>query len=747
MYSFFYLFSGTILGIVLYISYNPEGRLTGIALLFIFMCFSRKKSFLLAGLIFGFGAALFTAADMEAVEPEKNLSVAGQVVTVPVPAGSQNNVSYTFNTATSGKLRVYSEAIPEAGSECILHGEIAVPAAVKSPYQFDYKNYLDTLGIAGQFFAKEVNCNNNTSMFYKSLDKRHHIIKKVNEEESEIRALFTALVFGERAYIAEERITLYQRLGVIHLLAVSGLHVGLLSGALWYLLVRIGLTKQQAAAAVILCMPVYIVLAGAGPSVIRSGSMMILGLTLYLFKQRPPLIEVCSIIGTGVLLWNPLMLFHVGFQLSFLTSIVLILSAPLLREGGFLILKVTFTAQLASLPLILFYFYEISFLTLIANTFFIPFVTFIMLPSAFVFMILFQIHPASAEFIEKTVQFFLIPAHALLEWMDSFSGHMINTGAVHPLAAVVLAAAAAVLFLCWEIRKYRYSAAVFLVFCLLGTATSLKLDKYGYVHFLDVGQGDTTIIEMPYKQNIYMIDTGGEVRFTEGELEVSDNGPGKRTILPFLKGKGITEINIVVITHGHADHMGELCYLTDHITIGQVLLPINISQSDFLQEQLSCLENNRVPVKYVQEGDRWIDGENIFQVIHPHPDLIYSENDQSVVINAEIEGVKFLFTGDIEEEAEKDIVKQGGNLAADILKVAHHGSATSSYEEFLAEAAPEAAIIQVGENNRYGHPSAEVLHALESVQVYRTDLHGTISVKVLEGKWEVLPFIREQDVR
>ena len=193
--------------------------------------------------------------------------------------------------------------------------------------------------------------------------------------------------------------------------------------------------------------------------------------------------------------------------------------------------------------------------------------------------------------------------------------------------------------------------------------------------------------------------------------------------------------------------MGEICYLSSRISIGQVIYPVSETVPEIVTEAFACLAEQNVPVYFVSRGDRWETGESRFHILHPTNSQSWSENDRSIVLKAEIEGVSILFTGDIEEPAEKELEKNPELLKTDVLKAAHHGSITSSSETFLNASDPHTAVISAGGDNRFGHPHEEVVERMESkgITVYQTNLQGTVTMKVKEGVLETLPFFHNPE--
>jgi len=743
VYPFFYMFISLLCGMAAASGTGIEWRVgAAAAALIVFIRVSRKPAVAAAFLL----GVLFAPAFEEF---SSHLTGEEEYVEGTADSAEVAGEGYRFILRTEGKdqITVYASEHPGAGDKCLVYGTLIKPQEARSPFQFDYKNYLLRQNIYWQIFADKVECSEDRSLKAEFFDRRFEQLHRIGGM-GQGGAIAAALVFGERSFIEEERIDQYQMLGVIHLLAVSGLHVGLITAGVWFLLVRIGMTRETAAVILFLLMPLYIVYAGAAPSVIRAGAMTMLGLLFLFSNKKIPLLEIYSVTGILYVLMQPSIIYHIGFQLSFVTSAGLILSAGILKGNGFsLMMKVTFAAQIISLPLIIYYFYSISLMTFAANALFIPVISFIVLPLSFAGVFMEPGFPWATEWVFSRVETGMYILHQWLDVMEFIPWHLVTTGKPLPVFIILWYVFILIGFVIWEKRK-KWAAAALLSSAVLLVLTVLPvLDKNAYIHFLDVGQGDASVIELPGREAVYMIDTGGLVKYTEDGMELSRNGPGKQVVLPFLKGRGIDKIDALIISHGHADHMGEICYLSSRISIGQVIYPVSETVPEIVTEAFACLAEQNVPVYFVSRGDRWETGESRFHILHPTNSQSWSENDRSIVLKAEIEGVSILFTGDIEEPAEKELEKNPELLKTDVLKAAHHGSITSSSETFLNASDPHTAVISAGGDNRFGHPHEEVVERMESkgITVYQTNLQGTVTMKVKEGVLETLPFFHNPE--
>jgi competence protein ComEC len=234
------------------------------------------------------------------------------------------------------------------------------------------------------------------------------------------------------------------------------------------------------------------------------------------------------------------------------------------------------------------------------------------------------------------------------------------------------------------------------------------------VSFIDVGQGDSILIQTPSGKNM-LIDAG-----------VPEMGS---TVVSYLKNKNVNKLDVVIATHPHDDHIGGMPDVINTFDIGTFYMPKVTANTNAFENLLNALKNKNVNSVYVKAGNNIDLGSNITaQFLAPNNSSYDNLNNYSAVIKLTYKNVSFLFTGDAEKESEQEMLSKDYNLKADVLKVGHHGSDTSTTAEFLKAVSPKYAVISVGKNNDYGHPNQSVLDRLNNagIKVFRTDLNGTI---------------------
>ncbi len=247
------------------------------------------------------------------------------------------------------------------------------------------------------------------------------------------------------------------------------------------------------------------------------------------------------------------------------------------------------------------------------------------------------------------------------------------------------------------------------------------------VDFINVGQGDSALIICNGKA--MLVDTGEKEYYTLVEHQ--------------LKKRGVEKLDFVVASHPHSDHIGAMSKIIENYEIGTLLMPEidekSLDDTEVYQGFKWALKNNSVQVEYVRAGDEYTLSDAKIEILSPGKNF-EEINDMSVVFMLTYGENKFLFTGDIEEEAENAILQSGADLKCDVLKIAHNGSDTSTSEEFLERAAPEIAVISVGKNNEYGHPKRKFIRRLlrSDILIYRTDYDGMVSFLVPSVKSEII---------
>lgn len=674
------------------------------------------------------------------------------------PDFNGDKLSVIVNTSKDEKLLLvyYIETEPEKiqlstkvqmGLVCTFNGTLKEPQTSRNPHSFDYKNYLYTQKIHWIFEVNEITQENCHAEEKWTLNRwllkiREAGLNQIDSYfEGSTNGIIQALIYGERTNIENDIVNSYQSLGLIHLLAISGLHVSLMTGMFYFLCIRFGMTRDSTATLLLCLLPAYIIIAGGSPSVIRSVLMSMLLLASIKWWKKSSMLDVVSFSCIVMLAINPYFLVNIGFQLSFMVSASLILSSRAIFKhypNTFASLfAVSFLSQISSLPILLFHFYEFSLLSLPLNMLYVPLYSIIILPFALFTVFLLGVFEPVGQIFAYVLSWILDILNQATVWVSQFSFAVLTLGKPGLILMILYCVAIFYFLVCWEKKKRIIQWSLLApigVLCL--HAVLPYVNPYGEVTMLDVGQGDSIYIELPYRKGVYLIDTGGTIQFEQElwrkrrkEFSTSD------IILPYLKSKGVRKVDKLIITHGDQDHIGGSKGLIEKMKVNEIVLGKSKKDANQEAELMKIATKKGIRITHVGKGQKWKDGSNIFYVLAPRGDEL-KENDNSIVIYTKLGGRSWLFTGDIEKSGELDLIKTYKNLKVDVLKVGHHGSQTSSTKAFIEYLNPKIALIPVGENNRFNHPHPDVINLFkhEKMQVYRTDQDGAIQYRFFKNK-------------
>ncbi|OIK16619.1 DNA internalization-related competence protein ComEC/Rec2 [Bacillus sp. MUM 116] len=664
------------------------------------------------------------------------------------------------------RYRFHSEAEKETikkinfyGKVCKVSGELSKPSIAKNPNAFNYREYLTIKKI---YWIVEVGSNplqacipqkKSPLIFIKQL--RFLGIHYLDTHfPPKIASLSAALIFGDRSLIDPELLANYQKTGIVHLLAISGLHVSLLIGMVYYLGIRSGFTRQFMTRLLLFLLPIYAILTGGSPSVIRSVLMIFLILLTVTWKSKLKLLPIDSISLAIILylLFNPMVIFDIGFQLSFTVSFAIIISAQIIlkqyENSLAIMLATSIIAQFAALPLLLYHYFGASLISIAANMLYIPLFSFVFMPGLYVLFfiqIIFQATPAILiTFFIKIITL----SNQLIGYLSNFSIALIVPGRPGILFLIIYIAVILVVFLVWESPPY-YKKILHIVL-LTGFMMSFQtgwnwINPVGEVTMIDVGQGDSIFIHLPFGKGNYLIDTGGTVSFLQENWRKRKrpHEVGRDVVVPFLKGKGITKIDKLILTHGDMDHIGGTFSILKEIKVEQILMPSVKEPSETELEIIHEAKRKGISVIKVSKDMQWKNGEHLFYVLSPEKNFVGERNSGSVTIFAKIGGLTWFFGGDLDKEGEERVIRDYPKLTVDILKAGHHGSKTSSGEAFIQQIKPKVALISAGEKNRFGHPHKETMEILKKyhVLIYRTDHQGAITYHFYHGHGTFTTFL------
>lgn len=721
------------------------------ALLFFWMAWKRE-TFLLMALIGLWACSIFAVQEIR----EQDEAVLGSKFTGELLFSA----NYTIDgdglrgfARIDGEELVYAKYRFESAEEKALYenllykstlhisGSFEEPSEPSHRFAFNMKDYLKHSGAAGLLKIESIQAVSENRTFSSWMASRRESLKKHIRKSFPI-SLATeaeALLIGEQDRMSLEDRQLFQTLGITHLFAISGLHVAIIAGILYFLLIRLHFRKETVVLWMLAILPLYALLAGGAPSIWRSVSMVCIVLAGSLLKLKWPIPHVLAISFIFFVLWNPTLLYNIGFQLSYGATFAIIYSsrflslpASAIRNG----LIITSVSQLSLYPLLLYHFYEISLSSFLVNSFFVPLYTLIILPANLILLGMTFLWAPGAEIFFHIYEPMRGLVEAFMESLAAIPHQMWNPGKPEPLIVILLMASVMVFYVLAEKCFRLWQLLILLVPAILFTLIPYT-DGSLKVTFLDVGQGDSAVIELPYRKGVYVIDAGGLLRFDQEAFQEREKPYeiGRQIVVPYLKGKGISAVDILILSHADADHAEGAEELFKLLSIDQLHLTPGSFETDLMQALAPHAQEAAAVYPYA--GSSWRSGEIQFTYLSPS-DGGYEGNNDSLVLLLETGSSRILFTGDLEAEGEAEIMENYRNEIANLslLKVGHHGSKTSSSEAFLETVRPALSIFSTGKDNRYGHPAAEVVERFENLQLntLNTAESGTLEFTLDQGE-------------
>lgn len=554
--------------------------------------------------------------------------------------------------------------------------------------------------------------------------QRDFIIKKLNNSSLSHPEYVIALVTGDVNGINTDSIDKVKDIGIYHLLAVSGSHIATISFLIYQPLVRLNIPKVIINGLIILFLSIFAYYTGFAPSALRA---ILATTTVILISNKTKIasIDILGLIFLVMTFFKPDYLYDIGFQFSFIISFFIIISFPLIKKLTFIknIFVLTFIAQLSSTIISIYHFNQIQWIGLLSNLIFVPFYSFIIFPLAI--FLFFAYHFVSDTALPNLVFDKIYIVHnKLLDLFLTFKYYQIF---IAPKSAVefsifVLLIVLIYIFFCYKKMKILFLfIIVFIVLCVFNVRPNVST-----ITFFDVGQGDSLIFQTR-KQETVMVDTGGkEVKIGN----IDNHNIAKYHIIPTLKQKRITKIDHLIITHPHADHIGELPYIAQHIRIKKLYINLySYSEIELIKIKRLCKINNielidATTIQFIQLNNS--------KISFLHGDIPNSndKNEHSIILLIEYQRYKMLLLGDVTKNNESKLMKIYQLPKIDILKVAHHGSKTSSSESFINLIKPTISIISSGKNNKYHLPNRETLQTLRSTNssILNTQDVGEITI-------------------
>lgn len=589
------------------------------------------------------------------------------------------------------------------GDKIMLKGTFNVPFNNTIPNDFNYKKYLYnkkiyyTLSVDSYEIIK-----NNKNILYKIKDKLYKKIINLDNND-----YYLAFILGDKTLLSSEIYNSFQSNGISHLLALSGMHINILLLIINMFLKKFKENKKIIITSFILI--VFLILTGLTASLQRATIFYILKNINNKFNLRYSNIKLLFIVAFIILFINPFLIYDLGFIYSFIVCFGIFYYSDFIK-GNYVVklFKLSLVTFLFSVPITIMVNYEVNLSSIFINMLFVPWISLIVYPLSLMSFIIPILNPLFGFTINITNN---------MNMLFSKISLIINI----PKLSIILII---LFYLVLLVRKKKLYICLFLI--LTFGKVMVLFDKNYYVYFFDIGQGDASVLVSPHQKEVLMIDTGGKITYEKKEWQKSNKTYNVSDgVIKFLKSKGITKLDYLIISHGDQDHAGDALNIIKKLNVKKVVL--NKGSTNSLEKKIintNVKITNNYNLKY-------------FNVINLNNGFYDNENDASLVNYITFLKYKFLFMGDAPKNVEEKIIEKYNLFNIDVLKVGHHGSKTSSSKYFIDKIIPKYSVISVGRNNRYGHPHEEALSNLINTKILRTDNDGTITFKINKNKVDI----------
>ncbi len=663
------------------------------------------------------------------------------------------------------KLILYSKAEYFAGDILRIEGNFEKGEIDRNYKGFNYRRYLKQNKIYGIVFSKSEEI----------IDKRkdiNFIFEKINKAfnsqidklyKDEYSGFMKGILIGNKNELDVQIENNFKTANISHILAISGLHISFIIIGVKFVLDKLINSKKIKSFILIIFFIFFWFITGKSISCMRACIMNILVILSSIFYRKNSfyISFIYSLIFIIVL--NPYHIFSVSMWLSYLGTLGIVLLYNLFYKILNKKLKSKFisksfalslSAQILIFPVMIYVFNIFSLNFFIANIVVSFFISYIL----------------AIGYISVFISFIFLPFAQVLVHIENLMLYIVfKTAEITsnlPFSKITLVTPSFIFIILYYILMFYFSIYfknnkfkmlkvilnlnfriivkklfIFITIIILISQINI-IDFKLKIYFFDVGQGDCTLIRTPYGKNI-IIDGG------DGNSDKYDYG--EKVVYPYLLDRRIKKIDYLVASHADSDHMGGLIYILENMKVEQILLGIQSQESNQLKDLIDIANKKKVKIIILKAGDEIkIDKDIRIKVLFPIKNNLILENslnNNSLVFKLKYNNFSMLFTGDIEEIAENELINlYKDNLKSTILKIAHHGSKSSSSKEFLKSVSPQIAVIGVGKKNKYGHPNEEVLLRLKNygINIYRTDESGEIEIEVKEnGEYRVNCYLCE----
>lgn len=733
---------------------------------------SRASALLFMGLIIGFGVMLKSLHDKSeksatirllSLSEWDEIELFGQIKSISYSGSGKERWDVSVDSSKvagiisreSFKARILADEVSvkaTLGDQVSLSGMLIPVSEQRNPEEFNYKQYLRSQGISVQVKAQEIIRLTPNNDFLEWIWWRERALELVDMNFNEETApIAKALLIGFKQELDSASKQAFARVGLSHIMAVSGLHVGFIVAPFWVIIPYFWTKKygrELGLLILVLLLFCYAGITGFSASVLRASVMALFLSVGKLYHQLNNSMNFTAAAAIVLLIIDPGSLFEIGFQLSFAAVMIILLILPTLQTAlpywlrtrwfgkPVMVVIISLVVQFGLYPLQVYYFGEISLISPIANALFVPLLG-IVVPLSLVSLFMSVLMPAAGFILNY-------PSLLFLEGMAKFVG-MVSTW---EWAWTTASLGSDLLFVFWiflvgSVAAFHISAmrwkmvigALCSIVLILSIHTWDKLKPATFTAtFFDVGQGDAALLTTPSGRHI-LIDAG---------VWSPGYNSGKSVITPHLRARGIDKLDAVILSHPHADHIGGIIDLIENIQIDVIYNSGYEYDSNLYKNYLSLAEEMKIPVKAISSGDTLaIDPALLVLVLGPDGEIHGADpNEHSVILEIVYGATEFLFTGDAGIHQEERLLTRFGDLLnTDVLKVGHHGSRTSSGNSFLKQATPEKAIISLAERNKFRHPHREAVNRLgkTKAELLFTSLERAV---ILESDGERIKRIR-----
>ncbi len=647
--------------------------------------------------------------------------------------------------------------LPPMGCKVAVKGKFSLFDEAGNPGQFDMRRYYHIRGIEYRLFnGRILRTGKNYDILREWLFRLRCSIGSVYDRlfDEKDSGVLKAMILGDRTGMDRDVKELYQANGIAHALSISGLHISILGYGLYRLLKKTGLNPYIISVFCSVFIFLYSIMTGGSTATVRAVIMFATCMTADLAGRTYDLLSALALSLMAILFTDPLYIYDSGFMLSFGAVAGIALVGPVIRDcfpmgdkkavSG---LVMSLSINLFTLPVVLLFFYELPLYSPLLNLMVIP---------------LMGVLVVSAIIAGLSGMFFITPAlipayicHLILAVYErgclicrSIPGSVLITGRPGNLKIVLYYMLLAVLCIIWR-KKYRKEKKekrhfMFLfTLMILPCVLMIRIPGGTVYTMLDIGQGDCNVICAESGKTV-MIDCGSS----------SEKMIAKYRVIPFLKYMGRRNIDAVILTHSDSDHINGYLEMLDMESTGglrikSLILPGKERFDDKDREIITRSENAGVKVGFINAGEGFSAGELKFSCLSPGKGFSSDdENENSIVLTMRYRDFSVLFTGDIEGEGERMMLKHlTGNERITVLKVAHHGSRNSTPEELLDRIRPVVSLISAGRNNRYRHPHVELIKRLKdaATDIHCTKTEGAVTVRTDGKKITVNGFLEQKN--